>query len=125
MAERIQITIRGNTLTAQLYENNTAKALYNMLPIDISMSRWGDEYYGDCGLDVQLEKDARAEMQVGELAIWPQGNALCIFFGPTPASRKDEPQAISPVNPIARIEGDIALLKGLPSSIVAEVKALD
>jgi hypothetical protein len=124
MAQRIVITIQGNKTTAQLNESSTAQALLEKLPMHISMGRWGDEYYGDCGLNVALESDAREEMKVGELAIWPQGNALCIFFGPTPASRGNEPRAISPVNPIGSIEGDTAFLKGLPSSITAEVEAL-
>jgi hypothetical protein len=63
-------------------------------------------------------------MEVGELAIWPQGRALCIFFGPTPASINEEPRAISPVNPIGKIEGDVKLLKKLPASIHVQVDAL-
>jgi hypothetical protein len=85
------------------------------------MQRWGDEYYGDCGIQVKRAEDARAEMEVGELAIWPDGNALCIFFGPTPASLDEKPRAISPVNPIGKAEGDVSLLKDLPESIEIEV----
>jgi hypothetical protein len=124
MAENIQITVDGKKITARLNESSTARAFFQGLPMKISMSRWGDEYYGDCGLDVQLEDDARAEMGVGELAIWPQGRALCLFFGPTPASIAEEPRAISPVNPIGQIEGDTKFLKKLPSSISIKVDAL-
>ena len=125
MAKQIQITVTGNTTTAQLNESDTARAFFDKLPMAISMSRWGDEYYGDCGLNVQLEQGAREEMEVGELAIWPQGNAFCIFFGPTPASIHDEPRAISPVNPIGRIEGDVAFLKRLPGRVEVKTEALD
>ena len=124
MAQRIKITFQGYTATVLLNESSTAQALLERLPMRVSMGRWGDEYYGDCGLNVALESGAREEMKVGELAVWPQGNALCIFFGPTPASRGDEPRAISPVNPIGSIEGDTAFMKDLPSSITAEVEAL-
>jgi len=124
MTKLIKITIHGNTTTAQLNESDTARTFFDKLPMAISMNRWGDEYYGDCGLNVQLEQGAREEMEVGELAIWPQGNALCIFFGPTPASRHDEPRAISPVNPIGRIEGDRAFLKGLPGHVEVKVESL-
>ena len=124
MVKQIQITVNGNATTAQLNESDTARAFLDKLPMAISMSRWGDEYYGDCGLDIQLEQGAREEMEVGELAIWPQGNALCIFFGPTPASIHDEPRAISPVNPIGRIEGDAAFLKGLPGQVEVKLEAL-
>jgi len=124
MAEQIQITINGKTTIVQLNESSTAGAFFAGLPMKVSMSRWGDEYYGDCGLVAQLEQGAREEMNVGELAIWPQGNALCIFFGPTPASIHDEPRAISPVNPIGRMEGDTSFLKALPSSISVKIEAL-
>ena len=124
MAEHIQITVDGKKITALLNESSIARAFFQGLPMKISMSRWGDEYYGDCGLDVRLEDGARAEMEVGELAIWPQGNALCLFFGPTPASINDEPRAISPVNPIGQIEGNTEFLKKLPASISIQVDAL-
>lgn len=124
MAENIQIIVDGKKVTARLNESSTARVFFQGLPMKITMSRWGDEYYGDCGLDVQLEDDARAEMEVGELAIWPQGRALCLFFGPTPASIDEEPRAISPVNPIGQIEGDTVFLKKLPSSISIQVDAL-
>ncbi len=124
MAKQIHITVNGKKTTVQLNESSTAGAFFERLPMKLSMSRWGDEYYGDCGLNVQLEQGAREEMKVGELAIWPQGNALCIFFGPTPASIRDEPRAISPVNPIGQIEDDTAFLKELPSSISVQVEAL-
>ena len=124
MAENIQITVDGKKITARLNESSTARAFFQLLPMKISMSRWGDEYYGDCGLELQLEDDARAEMEVGELALWPQGGALCIFFGPTPASIDEKPRAISPVNPIGHIEGDTEFLKDLSSSITVQVEAL-
>jgi len=45
------------------------------------------------------------------MAYWPQGNALCLFFGPTPVSTADEIKPLSAVNIIGRIEGNPALLK--------------
>ena len=63
-------------------------------------------------------------MEVGELAIWPDGNALCIFFGPTPASTDEKPKAISPVNPIGMIEGDVSFLKGLSHSVEVEIEKI-
>jgi len=94
---------------------------YEKLPMGISMTRWGDEYYGDCGIAVNLEDDARTEMDVGEIALWPQGNALCVFFGSTPASVGNEPRAVSPVNPIGKIEGSCRFLKEMPSAVKVEI----
>jgi len=50
-------------------------------------------------------------MKVGEVAYWPQGQALCFFFGPTPVSRGSEPVAISPVSPVGIVVSAIDSLK--------------
>ena len=64
-------------------------------------------------------------MEVGEVAYWPPGQALCIFFGPTPASVGDEPRAASPVNPLGSIDGErsqvIAALAALPGNVAARL----
>ena len=111
-------------LEGALDDSETATALAGRLPLTFEMSRWGEEYYGDIGeaLGVGESSDAREEMKVGELAYWPSGNALCVFFGPTPASEGDEPRAASPVNPICVMEGDIDLLAMLGSSIEVTVE---
>ena len=117
MAERIRITSGEVDLTADLNESVSAEALVKVLPLELRMSRWGDEYYGDCGVSVDQSPDAREVMEVGEVAIWPPGSALCIFFGPTPASVEDEPRAASNVNPIGRISSGAESLKKLGPSI--------
>jgi hypothetical protein len=58
-------------------------------------------------------------MEVGEIAWWPPGKALCIFFGPTPASTDDQPRAASGVLPIGRVTGGIESLAGLASRVKA------
>jgi hypothetical protein len=94
-----------------------------LLPATIRLSRWGDEYYGSLPkpLNVDEAPDAREEMAVGEIAYWPPGNALCLFFGPTPASTGLEPRAASPVNPVGTLSGDMTPLKALGRSISAVV----
>ena len=112
-------------LEGMLNDSDTARALAGKLPLTVRMSRWGEEYYGaiDPGLGEPQAADARDLMEVGELAYWPVGDALCVFFGPTPASEGDEPRAASPVNPLGRLEGDVAALSALPSTIEARVEA--
>ena len=122
MAQQIHIITGQVKLTAQLNDSPSAKALVKALPMQLSMSRWGDEYYGECGLDVKEEPQARTLMEVGELAIWPPGSALCIFFGPTPASTADDPIAASKVNPVGRVTSQIEPLKELGSSIKVRVE---
>jgi len=121
MPTPIKIKIGTLELSAELNESPTAKKLISLLPLEFSMSRWGDEYYGDCGIRTVLSQDARDVMEVGELAVWPTGNALCIFFGTTPASKGDEPRAVSPVNPVGRLLDNSDSLKRLGSSIQVRI----
>jgi hypothetical protein len=121
MEKRIELKIGAKTVSAVLNDGETAGLFFRMLPMKLSLARWGDEYYGDCGLKVKAQRGARTEMEVGELAVWPDGSALCIFFGPTPASTGDAPKAVSPVNPIGKIVGDTSFLKKLGGTITVEV----
>ena len=117
MPTPIEIVIGKVTLQAELNDSPAAKAIAARLPFELRMSRWGDEYYGGCGVDAPLAADARDLMEVGELAYWPPGKALCIFFGRTPVSCGDEPRAASEVNPVGRVSGDLAPLQALGASI--------
>lgn len=109
-------------LSAELNDSPSAEKLKLLLPLEFSMSRWGDEYYGDCSIEMELSQDARDVMEVGELAVWPTGKALCIFFGPTPVSKESEPRSVSPVNPIGKLIGNIEVLKKLGSSIHVRIE---
>jgi hypothetical protein len=121
MPERISLYIGPVELTAELNDSPAAQAFLSHLPLEFSMSRWGDEYYGSCGVSVELAPEAREEMEVGELAFWPPGQALCVFFGPTPASVGEEPRAASPVNPIGKLLDDPAPLRELGPVVTAHV----
>ena len=59
------------------------------------------------------EDDAREVVEFGDVGYWPPGQALCLFFGPTPMSRGDEIRPASPVNVLGKIEGDAAVLKSV------------
>lgn len=122
MPTPLTMTIGSLKLRAELNDSSTAKVLLSLLPLEIEMSRWGDEYYGDCGIDVELSQDARDVMEIGELAVWPVGSALCIFFGPTPMSQGNEPRAASAVNPVGRLLDDPQPLKALGPTIRVRIE---
>jgi len=114
MPTPIILTAGEIRLEGELDDSPTGQALSTRLPLNICLSRWGEEYYGNIGepLGVSEAPDARDEMKVGELAYWLPGNALCVFFGRTPASTGNEPRAASPVNPAGMLKGDpLALTK--------------
>jgi len=97
----------GETLAlARLFENGTANTIWEALPLDGIVHRWGDEIFFDIPVVIPESDDARQGMHIGELGYWPSGNAFCIFFGPTPVSEDQTPKAYSNVNPFGMIEGD-------------------
>ena len=111
MKERkIRITAGPCMVTAVLNRSRTADLVWAALPIEASVSTWGDEIY--FGTAVQAEEDdAQAVVNIGDVGCWPPGQALCLFFGPTPASRGDEIRPASPVNVLGKIKGDPSGLK--------------
>src|SRR5437867_4304158 len=115
MAKTIKITAGSIEATAELNDSRTASAIWNALPITARVSTWGDEIY--FGIPVHLdEENAQATVAIGDLGYWPPGNALCLFFGPTPASRSpDEIRPASPVNVFGKVQGDATQFKQVSS----------
>ena len=109
--KRITIVSGQISLKAVLNDSSTAEEIYNALPLEGKANIWGDEIYFDIPVSLKQEDDARADVEVGELAYWPVGTAFCIFFGPTPVSSGDKPRAYSPVNVFGNIEGDARIFK--------------
>lgn len=121
MSHAIRISVGDVSLAAELNDSPTAHAIRAALPIDGAGHRWGDEIYFSIPVECNAEPGARAEFDVGELGYWPPGNAFCIFFGPTPASRGKQPRMANPGNPIGRILDNTSSLKhtteGMPVRI--------
>jgi len=88
----------------------TAEAVWDALPIEGVAERWGDEVYFSTPIELG-EENARERVEVGEVAYWPPGRAICIFFGSTPVSGGGEIRAASPVNVFARILGDATIFR--------------
>jgi hypothetical protein len=106
----IRIEADGVRLYAILAATPTADAVWDALPLQGAAQRWGEEVYLDVALSLPLEAGARSEVAVGDLGYWPQGPAIALFFGPTPASTGPAPVAASPVNVFGRITGDATRL---------------
>ncbi len=113
MPVRIRITAGKVIADAELNESATAKAILKALPIEGEANRWGEEIYFEIPVKLEEAPDARQEMAVGELAYWPAGAALCIFFGRTPVSRDEKPRAYSNVNPFGTVAGDAKVFRAV------------
>lgn len=82
----------------------TFKAILDNLPVKVNINRWGDELYTD-RTPIVIDEEDNAKVEVNELdvAYWPEGRALCLFFGPTPISKGGKILAYSPVNVVGKI----------------------
>ncbi|MHC4574332.1 MAG: cyclophilin-like fold protein [Planctomycetota bacterium] len=114
MAKAIKITAGEVTVEGELNNSSTAKSISEALPIRARGNRWGGEIYFAIPVEAELEEGCRGVLEAGELGYWPSGNAFCIFFGPTPASRGDEIRAASAVNIIGKVKGDVSELWSVP-----------
>lgn len=93
----------GEFIAESTGENpRTEEKIYGFLPLEGRAKRWGKEIYFDVGFSLPLE-NGRREVEVGEMAYWPAGRAIAIFFGPTPASLNEKPRAFEDVNVFAEI----------------------
>ncbi|MCG8701354.1 MAG: hypothetical protein MI922_25090 [Bacteroidales bacterium] len=111
---RIKITIDDKVFEADLYETPTGKAIYDALPFESDSHTWGDEIYFGAPVHTALEPDARAQVEVGDLGYWPSMPAFCLFFGPTPVSTSNAPQAASEVNVFGKlVKVDLELLRSV------------
>ncbi len=93
---RISISAGSVTMAGELNASETAKKVLEALPLKGSARTWGDEVYLDTQLSLP-EEDPQAHVPPGVIAYWPQGKAICLFFGQTPAS---------PVNVIGKMLGN-------------------
>ena len=113
--KKIKITFEsGISVICEIHfdENpKTAEALMKALPFESRAEFWGKEIYFAVPFQVGIEM-AKAMVDYGDVAYWPEGPALCLFFGPTLLS--PSPNIIkpySPVNVIGKILGDAKILE--------------
>ena len=122
---KIAVTAGSVLVAATLNDSSTAEALWDSLPLEASANTWGDEIYFRIAVNADEEDGASDVVDMGALAYWPPGQALCLFFGRTPASRGDEIRAASAVNVIGSIEGDATVLKQVKSGARVFVERLE
>ena len=108
---RINIIAGDVSAVAVLSSGKTSDAIWDSLPIDNTVNTWGDEIYFEIPVTSALDETAREVVEKGDLGYWPTGRAICIFFGPTPASQGDEIRPASAVNIVGRVEGNADVFK--------------
>ena len=119
---RIKFAFGPITLEAQLLQTPTADVIWDKLPIEGEALRWGEEIYFPIPVAMKREPDARAVVQAGEIAYWPDGAAIAIGFGRTPISAPGEIRLASPCNIWAKADvADVKRLAGVPAGTPVSV----
>jgi hypothetical protein len=114
MGERqIEISAGDVIVTAVLNDSDTADELWASLPITARAQTWGDEIYFSIPVSVEEAADSQETVEMGAVAYWPPGSALCLFWGPTPTSAPGEIRPASAVNVMGLIDGDPTVLGGV------------
>ena len=111
MATRVKITTGSVTVDAEFFDTECSKMIVERLPIEAVPNKWGDEFYFEVPVKMPLDATAARNVKVGDIGYWPPGNALAIFFGPTPLSRGSDPVPASEVNMVGKISGDAGILR--------------
>lgn len=111
---QIRITADDVSITATLNDSATAQLIADALPITGRVQTWGDEIYFPIPVSASNDETAVEVVDKGAIAYWPPGNALCLFWGPTPASSGGEIRPASAVNVCGMIDGDPTELARAP-----------
>ena len=109
---KIKIVTESTEAFAEINNTKTASAIFEALPFESIAHRWGDEVYFEIPLELEIE-DGREILEIGDIAYWPPGNSMCIFFGPTPSSKGIEVRAYSSVTVFGRIIGDAKIFRAV------------
>jgi uncharacterized protein len=119
---QLKITIGGVPIRAELFDTPTAAALYEAAPFAAVASTWGEEVYFGTPISCAREADARSVVEPGELAFWPDGDAIAIGFGRTPISRGDECRLANPCNIWGRARDDVQALQSVRAGAAIKVE---
>ena len=114
MATPIRITVGGVALRGELHDGPLARAVAAALPLEATLRTYGQAYYIETPVDLELEAGATDQVEAGDIAYWPPALAVVVFFGPTPGSPagSERPVAASEVTVIGRCE-EPGRLRGL------------
>lgn len=110
---RILIRAGNVAIRARLLATPTADRIWDALPLRGSVQTWGKEVYFRTPISHDLEPDARAVVSKGEIAFWPDGDAISIGFGATAISKRGEIRYTSKCNVWAVAIDDVDQLKSV------------
>lgn len=107
MKHTVCVTIRNTPdIILELDDSHSPKtvaAVIANLPFTVELNIWGDEIYTSESPIVQVEENPREIVRLYDVAYWPTGQAICLFYGATPIGSAEKITPASPVNVIGKI----------------------
>lgn len=107
MKHSVQVkTPNVSLIILELDDHNSPKTVNDFiekLPFTVDLNVWGDEIYTSESPIIQPEESAKSLVQLNDVAYWPTGKAICLFYGPTPIGKPGEITPASPVNILGKI----------------------
>jgi hypothetical protein len=77
-------------------DSPAAREIIGHLPLMGFIRTWGDEIYFETKISAP-DTGKTMNLNVGDVAYWPEGKGICVFFGKTMASTSGKPVPASPV----------------------------
>ncbi len=112
MAGKVKVTCGQVQLTATLNDTETAKAIYESLPIE-GLAQTGTGYVFVMAPLSLGEEQSTDQVTAGALAYWPAGSAVCLFYGGQPPTE---------VNVIGGVNGNALVARNIISGTVVKIE---
>lgn len=93
----------------------TVDTIVRKLPLEGRAALWKEEVYFEIPVKIGEEK-AKSNVEIGTIAFWPMGGALCVFYG--------QSQPYSQVNILGKITKNLNLFKQIKSGTTIKVGLL-
>ena len=107
MKYKIRLSLANNSqILLELNDNNSPKTVHEFiekLPFTATLNVWGDEIYTSESPINQSEENAFPVVDLYDVAYWPSGKAICLFYGLTPIGDGKTITPASPVNVLGKI----------------------
>jgi len=106
----IRIRTRSGEWSATLDDSDISNEIWLSLPYSADINMLGSQIYFVMRLESKTKGDSKI-FEKGDIAYWPEADAVCIFFGPTPLSTDERPVAAYPMKKIGHVNGDCSAME--------------
>jgi hypothetical protein len=93
----------------------TIDTIFRKLPVEGRAALWKEEVYFEIPVKIGEEK-AKTKVETGDIAFWPMGSALCVFYG--------QSQPYSSVNVLGKITKNLEIFSQVKSGATIKVELL-